>query len=90
MPIIKSARKRVGQAARAKARNTRTKRTLREAVKAFTQALTSGKPEEIAKAEKEAMSAIDTAAKKSVIHKNKAARKKAQLAPGKIRRRQKN
>lgn len=80
MPIIKSARKRVKVAARAKVRNTRTKRTLREAVKAFTQALSSGKPTEIAKAEKEVMSAIDTAAKKAVIHKNKAARQKAQLA----------
>ncbi len=80
MPIIKSARKRVKQTAHAKVRNARTKRTLREALKAFTKALSSGKSEEIATAEKAAMSAIDTAAKKSVIHKNKAARQKAQLS----------
>jgi ribosomal protein S20 len=33
MPIIKSAKKRVKVAAKAKARNVRTKRTLREALK---------------------------------------------------------
>lgn len=79
MPIIKSAKKRVRQTEKATIRNAKTKRTLREAVKAFTAALAGGNKEEIAKAQSEAYSAIDTAAKKNIIHKNKAARRKSQL-----------
>lgn len=78
MPIIKSAKKRVKVSQKATVRNAKTKRTLREAVKAFTAALSSGKGVE--EAHKKANSAIDTAAKKNVLHKNKAARKKAQLS----------
>ena len=80
MPIIKSARKRVKVAAKANIRNVKTKRSMREALKAFTSALAGGKPAEIAKAQAQAASAIDKAAKYAVIHKNKAARKKSQLA----------
>lgn len=80
MPIIKSAKKRVKTAAKANARNVKTKRTLRESLKVFAKALSSGKPEAIAKAQRDAVSAIDQAAKKNVIHKNKAARAKSQLA----------
>jgi small subunit ribosomal protein S20 len=78
MPIIKSAKKRVKVSQKATVRNAKTKRTLREAVKAFTAALSTGKGVE--DAHKKANSAIDTAAKKNVLHKNKAARKKAQLS----------
>ena len=80
MPIIKSAKKRVKLAAKANARNTRTRRDMREAIKAFNKALESGKAAEIAKFQKTAISSIDIAAKKNVIHKNKAARQKARLA----------
>lgn len=80
MPIIKSAKKRVRVSNKAAVRNAKTKRTLREAVKALQISLTSGKATEIEKAHKEAISAIDTAAKKNVLHKNKAARKKSQLS----------
>ena len=80
MPIIKSAKKRVKTAAKAKARNARTKRSLREALKAFAKAVESGKAADIQKTQAEAVSALDTAAKKAVIHKNKAARQKASLA----------
>ncbi len=80
MPVIKSARKRVKVAAKANARNSNTKRSLRDALKAFTTALSGGKAEDVAKAQRKAVSAIDTAAKKNVIHKNKAARQKAQVA----------
>lgn len=80
MPIIKSAKKRVKVAAKANLRNTRTKRSMREALKAFAKAVAGGTPAEIAKAERAAVSAIDKAAKKAVIHKNKAARQKATLA----------
>lgn len=80
MPIIKSARKRVKVAAKAKSRNARTKRNLRDSLKVFTKALSDGKAAEIAKAERAVISAIDTAAKKDVIHRNKAARQKSQIA----------
>jgi small subunit ribosomal protein S20 len=80
MPIIKSAKKRVKVAEKATIRNVKVKRNVRETLKAFTKALQDGKSDEIAKTQRAAMSALDIAAKKAVIHKNKAARKKAQLA----------
>jgi small subunit ribosomal protein S20 len=80
MPIIKSAKKRVKVAAKARSRNVRTKRTLRDALKAFSKAIASGKAGDIQKAQSEAVSAIDTAVKKEIIHKNKAARQKASLS----------
>lgn len=79
MPIIKSARKRVRVAKRAATRNAKTKRNLKDAVKSLHTAIKGGKKaagNELNKAQ----STIDTAVKKNVIHKNKAARKKSQLA----------
>ncbi len=78
MPIIKSAKKRVKVARKATIRNVKTKRTLKTAVKAFHAAVT-GKKDSTAE-HKKAQSALDTAAKKGVMHKNKVARKKKQLA----------
>ena len=80
MPIIKSAKKRVKVAAKANLRNAKTKRTMRDSLKAFTKALSVGNASQIAEAERKAVSAIDQAAKKAVIHKNKAARQKAALS----------
>lgn len=80
MPIIKSAKKRVKTAAKATARNTKTKRTLRDALREFSTAVKGGKKEDVSKAQSKAFSAIDTAAKKNIIHKNKAARKKAAIS----------
>jgi small subunit ribosomal protein S20 len=79
MPIIKSAKKRVKVAKKAAIRNSKTKRTLKGALKAFHQAVTGGS-KEAKTAQSKAQSAIDTAAKKGVMHKNKAARKKSQVA----------
>jgi len=73
MPIIKSAKKRVRTARKAAIRNSKTKRSLREALKAF-----AAKPS--AQALDSTQSALDTAVKKGVIHKNKAARLKKQAA----------
>jgi ribosomal protein S20 len=73
MPIIKSAKKRVRVARKAAIRNSKTKRSLRGALKLF-----SGSPS--AKAHDSAQSALDIAVKKGVIHKNKAARMKRQAA----------
>ena len=73
MPIIKSAKKRVRIASKAAVRNSKTKRSLRTAIKAFQADITTKNADS-------AQSAIDIAFKKGVIHKNKAARKKKQLA----------
>jgi small subunit ribosomal protein S20 len=73
MPIIKSAKKRVRTAQKAAIRNSKTKRSLRDALKAF-----SSTPS--AKSQSSAQSALDKAVKKGIIHKNKAARLKKQAA----------
>jgi small subunit ribosomal protein S20 len=73
MPIIKSAKKRVKQTRKATARNARVKRSLRSALKAFGR-----KPS--GAGHSKAQSNLDKAAKKGLVHKNKVARKKRQLA----------
>jgi ribosomal protein S20 len=73
MPIIKSAKKRVRVAEKAAIRNSKTKRSLKAALKAFRSSTSS-------KDQATAQSMLDKAAKKGLIHKNKAARQKAQLA----------
>ncbi|HSX00212.1 MAG TPA: 30S ribosomal protein S20 [Patescibacteria group bacterium] len=79
MPIIKSAKKRVRTSTKAAVRNSKTKRSLKGAIKAFHAAVTGGS-KDIKKLESKAQSELDKAAKKGVMHKNKAARKKSQLA----------
>lgn len=78
MPIIKSAKKRVRVARRATLRNFRTKRTMKSALKSYHANISAKK--DVADAHAKAQSAIDTAVKKGIIHKNKAARLKKQLA----------
>lgn len=73
MPIIKSAKKRVRTANKAAIRNSKTKRSLREALKTFSRTPS-------AKSQALAQSNLDKAAKKGVIHKNKAARLKRRAA----------
>lgn len=73
MPIIKSAKKRVRVARKATVRNAKTKRSLKTALKAFV----GGKS---ADTHAKAQSELDKAGKKGVMHKNKVARKKRQLA----------
>ncbi len=79
MPIIKSAKKRVRVAKKATIRNRRTKRSLRIALKSFQTSLSGSKKQAEAAANK-SQSSLDKAVKKGVMHKNKAARKKRQLA----------
>src|SRR5690242_11935433 len=73
MPIIKSAKKRVRVANKAAIRNSKTKRSLKTALKAFR-----AKPS--ADAHASAQSNLDKAVKKGVMHPNKAARLKKQAA----------
>jgi len=79
MPIIKSAKKRVRVTRKATVRNAKTKRSLKEAVKSLQSAINGGK-KNAAEQHAAAQSAIGKAAKKHVMHKNKAARKQRQLA----------
>jgi len=79
MPIIKSAKKRVKVANKAAARNSKTKRGLKGALKAFHKAITGG-AKDAKKLQSKAESALDKAGKKGVMHKNKVARKKSQVA----------
>jgi len=73
MPIIKSAKKRVRTAQKAAVRNSKTKRSLRSALKAFASGPSS-------KSHSSAQSALDKAVKKGVVHKNKASRLKKKAA----------
>ena len=73
MPIIKSAKKRVRVAQKAGARNSKTRRNFKSALKLFAKKPT-------AQSLSETQSKLDTAAKKGVIHKNKAARLKKRAA----------
>jgi ribosomal protein S20 len=73
MPIIKSAKKRVRISRKATVRNVKTKRDLRAALKLFSKSPS-------AKAHGSVHSTLDKAAKKGVIHKNKAARLKRRAA----------
>ena len=73
MPIIKSAKKRVRTARKASVRNSKTRRSLRTALKSFVKSPS-------AKGHSAAQSNLDKAVKKGVIHKNKAARLKRQAA----------
>jgi ribosomal protein S20 len=73
MPIIKSAIKRMHQAATRRTRNQQTKRSLKAALKAFAADMSA---DNLRKAQSE----IDTAVKKNLMEKNTAARKKSHLA----------
>lgn len=77
MPIIKSAKKRVKRAETQSIANAKTKRSMRDKIKAFYADIATKK--DTSKSQSEAYSAIDTAVKKNVISKHRAARKKAQL-----------
>jgi ribosomal protein S20 len=78
MPIIKSAKKRVRVANKAAVRNSKSKRSIKGALKAFHKAVTGGK--DATAEQRKAQSSLDHAAKKSVMHKNKVARKQSQLS----------
>ena len=77
MPIIKSAKKRVRVAKRQSIENARTKKEVKAAIKSFEAAVATKK--NIEAAQSSAYGALDTAVKKGIITKNKAARKKSQL-----------
>ncbi len=79
MPNIKSAKKRVLVAEACRQRNASTKSYMKTSIKKFEQAVAGGNQNEIQTTLKEAVSTLDKTAQKGVIHKNTAARYKAQL-----------
>lgn len=79
MPIIKSAKKAIRGSLKKKAFNDRRKRTMKEIIKKIEKIAKTDKAE-AGKMLSSAYQAIDKAAKKGVIKKNNAARKKARLS----------
>ncbi len=79
MANIKSAIKRIRSSARKQKRNRVARGQARSAVKKARVTLAEGKRDEAQASLKEAISALDHAAGKGVIHKNSAARRKSRL-----------
>lgn len=80
MPITKSAKKALRGSQRKKAMNDRNKKDVKESIKKIEKLVKDKKIDEAKKIIPEAYSAIDKAAKKGVIKKNNASRKKARLS----------
>ena len=74
-----SARKRARQAEKRRLRNKSYKTRFKNAVKKVLKAIEQGDRENIEELLKQAISVIDKAAQKGVIHKNQAARRKSRL-----------
>jgi len=79
MAITKSAKKAISSSARKRVFNERRKRSEKEARKGLTELLVSGKIDEARSLLPKAYKAIDKAAKRGIIKKNTAARKKSRL-----------
>jgi len=79
MPIIKSAKKALRIEARRKEENDLTRAKVKNAVKGFKIAV-KGDAKDVAAVFSDAQKQLDLAAKKNVIHPNKAARLKSRLS----------
>ena len=77
MPVTKSAKKKLKQDTKRRARNINYQQAYKKAINKVRSAKTA---EKVTQLVKEAYSKIDKAVKKRVIHKNKAARLKAAVA----------
>jgi len=81
MPIIKSAIKKMRQDEKRRVRNNRAKVSTRNNIRAFTDAIKEGKDaKDLAPLLSKAFRAVDMAAKKNLLHKNTAARRKSRLS----------
>jgi small subunit ribosomal protein S20 len=80
MANIKSAQKRIKVTETKTAKNKMIKSALKTAVKKFLVAVAGGNAEEAKTTFVAAVKALDMAASKGIIHKNKAARNKSRLA----------
>ncbi len=79
MPNIKSAEKRLRQSLKRRDRNRKAKAAMRTSVKKAEKATSAGKPEDAKAAVAAACKVLDTTARKGIIHKNMASRKKSRL-----------
>ena len=75
-----SAKKRIRQNVKRRARNRWRKQQVKDAVRAFDEAIRGGSMDEAAKQLQVCYKRLDIVASKGVIHKNAAARSKARLA----------
>ena len=80
MPNTKSAMKAMRQNAKRRVTNVNALETIRKAVKQVRKHVTAAKMDEAQKALAAAFAALDKAAKKNIIHKNNASRRKSRLA----------
>ena len=80
MPITASAKKALRGSNRKKSVNDRRKKAMKDSIKEIEKLVKAGKVAEAQKLLSATYSVIDKAAKKGVIKKNNAARKKAQVA----------
>jgi small subunit ribosomal protein S20 len=80
MPNTKGAAKAMRQSVRRNEINSKVKDLVKRNVKEVRRLIKTGEKDKAAELMKKAMSALDKAAKKNVIHKNTASRKKSRLA----------
>ena len=80
MPQTTSAKKALRVASRKRVINDSWRKKYRAAVKAVKDAVTAGETKHLAELTKEAQSMLDRAARRNILHRNTAGRKKAQLA----------
>lgn len=80
MPNIKQQKKRVRSAARERLENLRYRSTVKTLTRRLETAVADGDAERIAAAHLELVRMVDKAAANGALHKNTAARKKAQAA----------
>ena len=79
MPIKESAKKEIRKGKKRRVLNVQRQKTMRDALKKISKLLLAGKKDEAKKLLSVAYQAIDKAAKRGVIKKNAAARKKSRL-----------
>lgn len=81
MPNIKSAKKRVEISRKRAAKNAAARSTIKTTIKKFNAAIAADSaPEQIQSGFTKAISLLDRAAQKGLIHRNAVARKKSKLA----------
>jgi small subunit ribosomal protein S20 len=80
MPNIKSSKKRLKQSEKRRLLNLRYKKKMKEVVKEIDSLVSDNKKKDAEKIVPKAYKAIDKAAKKNIIKKNTASRKKARIA----------
>lgn len=79
MPIKQAAKEELRKAARRRVFNQKRQKTMKDSVKQVKKLITAGKKDEAKNLISAAYQAIDKAAKRGVIKKNAAARKKSRL-----------